>query len=227
MSAAPLQFAQDLTAQVNEAWESGELRERVTDTTRTLLDFWFDERFRELRPLNFHIGQEQAIKNVIYCHEVLKATSVLDVYQTVAPNLALEDGALEQLSGEKFQHPKYAIKMATGTGKTWVLDALLIWQYLNAQAGEAGYTKNFLIIAPGLIVYERLLDAFLGKVREEDGSRNFETSDIYSARELFLPDTYREETARGRCICPTSRSCGSRPPHAPFRGTHRGAARTQ
>lgn len=26
------------------------------------------------------------------------------------------------------------MKMATGTGKTWVMNALFIWQYLNARA---------------------------------------------------------------------------------------------
>lgn len=59
----------------------------------------------------------------------------------------------------------YAVKMATGTGKTWVMHALLIWQYLNASdnLNKNNYSKNFLLVAPGLIVYNILLDAFLGK----------------------------------------------------------------
>lgn len=60
------------------------------------------------------------------------------------------------------------MKMATGTGKTWVLDALLIWQYMNTQRASImpcgkRFSKNFLIVAPGIIVYERLLDSVLGK----------------------------------------------------------------
>ncbi|MDD5286786.1 MAG: hypothetical protein PHD54_13100, partial [Desulfuromonadaceae bacterium] len=42
---------------------------------------------------------------------------------------------------------------------------LVIWQYLNAkyELEKSGkFTKNFLLVAPGLIVYERLLDAYLG-----------------------------------------------------------------
>ena len=35
------------------------------------------------------------------------------------------------MSADKHGHPKYCLKMATGTGKTWVLQALLIWQLLN------------------------------------------------------------------------------------------------
>jgi type III restriction enzyme len=85
--------------------------------------------------------------------------------------------------------------MATGTGKTWVMQALLIWQYLNAKYEEkksGRYTKNFLLIAPGIIVYERLLDAYLGKENIEN-EREFEASDIYRFRETFIPPSYRED----------------------------------
>jgi hypothetical protein len=54
------------------------------------------------------------------------------------------------------------------------------------------YSKNYLIVAPGLIVYERLLDSYLGKERE-DGTRDFFSSDFFKSRELFIPDAYREE----------------------------------
>ncbi len=40
---------------------------------------------------------------------------------------------ISELEKEKYQHRMYGVKMATGTGKTWVLNALLIWQYLNAK----------------------------------------------------------------------------------------------
>lgn len=87
------------------------------------------------------------------------------------------------------------MKMATGTGKTWVMNALLIWQYLNARHEEkpgGRYSTNFLLVAPGLIVYERLLDAYLGK-QKEDGSRDFEASDFKQYEKLFVPPAYRDE----------------------------------
>ena len=42
----------------------------------------------------------------------------------------------------------YAAKMATGTGKTWVLNALLVWQYLNKLAAPTDdrFTSNFLLL---------------------------------------------------------------------------------
>ena len=93
-------------------------------------------------------------------------------------------------------YPKYCLKMATGTGKTWVLQALLYWQLLNAARApeDRRFTRNFLLVAPGLIVYQRLLDAFLGRVRK--GAPDWETSDLARNQGLFVPDSCREEVFR-------------------------------
>ena len=191
----PLRFAMTVTERANAAWEDGSYMESVTPTTRALLTYWFDEAYVDMRDLNFHIGQRQAILNTIYIHEVLKKEKVVDVYNEIAPQLLIEKGSrLQELSDDIYSFPKYCVKMATGTGKTWVLEALMIWQYLNAKHNEEGnYTKNFLVVAPGLIVYERLLDAFLGKMNDDGQTRDFETCDIKKQEDLFLPEEYRNE----------------------------------
>ena len=100
------------------------------------------------------------------------------------------------LGQKKYQMPKYAVKMATGTGKTWVMHALLLWQMLNARHEEVRsgrFTKNFLIVAPGLIVYDRLLDAFCGRMQREKEERDIETNDFYLNQEVFIPVHYRQE----------------------------------
>gem|GEM_PF-2548640 len=170
----PLRFACELTAVVNRAWTDGSFIEQTTTVTQDLLRYWFTDPFCDARPVNFHAGQRQAILNTIYVHEVLKAKSVFDMYTSISDEVTMAMNPA-YLKGDKFGYPKYCIKMATGTGKTWVLHALLIWQYLNAKYEEAPkeapsglYSKRFLIVAPGLIVYERLLDAYLGK-EEQDG----------------------------------------------------------
>lgn len=191
----PLEFAKTVTKRANAAWEDGSFLNEVTPTTRALLMYWFDDAYIDMRDINFHIGQRQAILNIIYVHEILKKRKVLDVYTEIAPNLLLERGfGMEQLNDDIYSFPKYCVKMATGTGKTWVLEALMIWQYLNAKHNEEGqYTKNFLLVAPGIIVYERLLDAFLGKMNDDGLTRNFETCDIKQQENLFLPEEYRNE----------------------------------
>lgn len=164
--------------------------EQVTPVTAELLKWWFQEDYRNTRQANFHSGQRDAILAIIYAHEVLGTTSLQDLYEKVAPDALLGNGMLGEVTAEQHRHPKYAAKMATGTGKTWVLNALLIWQHLNNRAGpgDERFSSNFLIVAPGLIVYDRLLDSFQGKM--VNGSREFATSDIYAQRELFVPPTY-------------------------------------
>jgi len=190
-----LELAKRLSETVNDAWESGELLEQVTPTTQELLKFWFSEEYCSLRNRNFHAGQRQAILNIVYLHEVLKAKNVLEYYEQLMPDLmALSD--LATLNQQKYQMPKYAVKMATGTGKTWVMHALLIWQMLNARHEDVKsgrFTKNFLLVAPGLIVYDRLLDAFCGRLKEGKEERDIETNDFYMNQEVFIPVHYRQE----------------------------------
>ena len=67
---------------------------------------------------------------------------------------------------------------------------------LNAlhEAEPSGrYTRNFLIVAPGLIAYERLKDAFCGSMRPGDGTRDFTTNDYCRNQDLFIPEMYRNE----------------------------------
>lgn len=190
----PLKFATTLTNTVNTAWESGEFLSLTTPVTQELLRFWFSDAFKDTRYINFHSGQRQAILNTIYVHEIWEVEGVFDMYAAVSPEL-LAEMDLTYLKRDKFSHPKYCMKMATGTGKTWVMSALLIWQYLNAKYEEKSsgrYSRRFLIVAPGLIVYERLLDAYLGK-QGEDGTRNFDSSDFKHFEGLFIPPAYREE----------------------------------
>lgn len=186
----PLKMADFLTKEVNNKFEDGSIYGEVSPITQDLLRYWFSDSFCDIRNINFHEGQKQAILNIIYLHEVLKVKSVKDLYLSTNPNF-LEDMDISELEKDKYQHQMYAIKMATGTGKTWIMNALLIWQYLNAKEGYEGFSKNFLIVTPGLIVYDRLLDAFLGK-ELENGSRNFDTSDFKKFEELFIPEFYRD-----------------------------------
>jgi type III restriction enzyme len=202
-----------LTAKTNQlclGLESGaaDILELVTPTTAELLLWWFGEDMVLARGgnnggLNFHVGQKQAILNAIVAHEVLgkdhENWTLLDLYKACAPDALLTGTRLNEVAQAKHAHPKYCFKMATGTGKTWVLQALLIWQLLNKTAAlaeaidDARFTRQFMVVAPGLIVYERLLDAFCGKLIEGgNGSRDFAKSDIAQFADLFMPDVHRD-----------------------------------
>ncbi len=211
-----LALAAGLTAKTNQlclGLESGaaDILELVTPTTADLLAWWFGEDMVMARGgsakggggLNFHAGQKQAILNAIVAHEVLGAGldrwTLLDLYRAAAPDALLTGTRLNEVSADKHGHPKYCLKMATGTGKTWVLQALMIWQLLNKSAALADgiddprFTRQFMVVAPGLIVYERLLDAFCGKlVAGGNGSRDFASADMAKFADLFIPEAHRE-----------------------------------
>jgi len=205
-----LSLARGLTAKVEEACiglEAGEapILDQVSGMTAELLKWWFQAEFQDARSFNFHAGQRQALLNVIYAHEVLGISTLQDLYQVAAPEVMLANTRdSEIIRAPKNMYPKYCLKMATGTGKTWVLQALIVWQILNANRAPDNprYTKNFLVVAPGLIVYDRLLDAFMGK--ERDGKRDFSLSDLSIFQELFIPDAYRDEVFRFvlGAVCP-------------------------
>ena len=205
-----LTLARKLTARVAEACNGLEagaaaILDQVSPTTAELLKWWFQEDFRDTRDFNFHEGQRAGILNVIYAHEVLGITTLKGLYQEIAPEVIIASAQAAQIiSSGKNDYPKYCLKMATGTGKTWVLQALMVWQILNANRTPESprYTRNFLIVAPGLIVYDRLRDAFEGK--ERDGKRDFATSDLASYQELFVPPAYRDEIFRfvQGTVCP-------------------------
>ena len=180
---------------------AADLLELVTPTTVELLHWWFGQDMVDARgALNFHAGQKQAILNAIVAHEVLGAVSLQDLYEKAAPDALLAGTRLAEVSAGKHAHPKYCFKMATGTGKTWVLQALLIWQLLNKNAAlaegvdDARFTRQFMVVAPGLIVYERLLDAFCGKLiaGSASGARDFGQSDVNRFADLFIPEAHRE-----------------------------------
>ena len=56
---------------------------------------------------------------------------------------------------------RLAIKMATGSGKTMAMSLCIVWSYFHAlYEADSPMTTSFLVIAPNLIVFERLKSDF-------------------------------------------------------------------
>lgn len=168
----------------------------VTQTTYHLIHYWFD-RDQEASE-RFHECQKKAILTIIYCHEILQIKNLRELFEKIAPETLFNSKAvLDEVQGTPFC--KYCLKMATGTGKTWVLLALIVWQYFNRlnkekpykSVGETKdwYSDRFLIVAPGHEVLSRLLDAFKGRRDPNTGLRTLERSDLN--QEIFLPQEWR------------------------------------
>lgn len=133
-------------------WREGNYK-GITQTTRELLNFWFrtDHKLPNGRPFYYHPAQREAIETLIYVYEVEKVHSrkeLLERYAYDSKNLRLPP--YDDFS-------RYCIKMATGSGKTKVMALAIAWQYFNAvRENSEEYAKTFLIIAPNIIVFERL-----------------------------------------------------------------------
>lgn len=129
----------------------------VTQTTHYLLDFWFhtDHRLPSGRPFYYFDAQKFAVETLIYLYEVAGVRRHKDLVETYAG--ANQD--LRLLQYDDFA--RYCIKMATGSGKTKVMALAVAWQYFNAVAeGRDDYARTFLILAPNVIVFERLRTDF-------------------------------------------------------------------
>jgi type III restriction enzyme len=131
----------------------------VSDTTRLLLNYWFktDHRLPNGRPFRYHDSQREAMETLIYVYEVARLQRHKDLLEKYAPNIA----GMRLLRYDDFT--RYCIKMATASGKTKVMSLAIAWQYFNAVTeGKNDYAKVFLIIAPNVIVFDRLRVDFSG-----------------------------------------------------------------
>lgn len=144
-----------------KAWKAGGYK-GITDTTRTLLNYWFetDHKLPSKLPFNYHPSQREAIETLIFVWEFEKVRSRKALLERYAQNL--RDVRLPP--NDDFA--RYCIKMATGSGKTKVMALAVVWQFLNAarEPDEIAqdYAKTFLILAPNVIVFERLKTDFAG-----------------------------------------------------------------
>lgn len=144
-----------------KAWRAGGYK-GTTETTKTLLSFWFknDHRLSSGRPFIYHSSQREAIETLVFVWEYEKARTRKSLLERYAESL--KDVRLPPYD----EFARYCIKMATGSGKTKVISLVMAWQFLNAvrEAPEIAkdYAKTFLLIAPNVIVFERLKTDFAG-----------------------------------------------------------------
>jgi type III restriction enzyme len=138
-----------------KAWRDGGYK-GVTGTTRILLNHWFcnDHRLPNGSKFQYHYFQREAIETLIYLYEVANIRRHKNLVETFATRRDLR-----LLQYDDFA--RYCVKMATGSGKTKVMSLTIAWQFFNAVAeARDDFAKTFLLIAPNVIVFERLRTDF-------------------------------------------------------------------
>jgi type III restriction enzyme len=156
----------------------------ASDVTRRLFAYWFDEDHEVggfPAPFRYHFCQREAIETLAWLVEVARtrdAQALLKQFATIfkkdllSKNIEFHttiDGRrrvqryvpeLDRV-GEQDLPPqnlrRYAFKMATGSGKTWVMAMTIVWSHFHRKMIPASeLSTNFLLVAPNVIVYQRL-----------------------------------------------------------------------
>jgi type III restriction enzyme len=137
-----------------DAWRAQSYR-GASATSRRLLAFWFadEHRFDDGRPFRFYFCQREAVETFIYLTEIEPVRGLKDLLEYAEHGMTIQPGEPKR--------QRLAIKMATGSGKTMAMSLCVVWSYFHALYEDASpMTTSFLVIAPNLIVFERLKSDF-------------------------------------------------------------------
>ncbi len=135
--------------------------------SRRLLEWWF-ERGEERRAVakRFFFCQQEAVETVIYLFEVQNRRRMPETGDLL----------------------RYALKLATGTGKTVVMALVVAWATLHKRkVSGSALSANFLVLVPNLTVRDRVSGHPRGDGLDPAGEHN-----LYDAFEIVPPE-YREE----------------------------------
>ncbi|MGI8728998.1 MAG: DEAD/DEAH box helicase family protein, partial [Solirubrobacteraceae bacterium] len=124
-------------------------------TSRRLLGFWFadEHRFDDGRPFRFYFCQREAVETFIFLTEIEPVRGLKDLLEFSEHGMTIQPGEPKR--------QRLAMKMATGSGKTMAMSLCITWSYFHAlYEDDSPMTTSFLVIAPNLIVFERLKTDF-------------------------------------------------------------------
>ena len=155
-------------------WRKAEYPD-TTGATRDLLRYWFLNPERHAtRSLFF--AQREAIETAIWLNEVAsKSNAGNNILNKLKEELGKADDAL----------PRICLKMATGTGKTVVMAALMLYHYFNRQEyrQDTRFCDYFLLVAPGITIKDRLGVLYVDNTTHDKNK----AKDYYRERDLVPP----------------------------------------
>ncbi|MDG6912601.1 MAG: DEAD/DEAH box helicase family protein [Nitrososphaerota archaeon] len=134
----------------------------VSEVTKELLYWWFcRQEERKSQGKRFFFCQREAIETLIYLFEAKSGYKMP------------ETGSLL----------RYALKLATGTGKTVVMALVVVWSSLHrARVSGSPLSENFLVMVPNLTVRDRVRGTPRGDGLDPSGEFN-----LYDEYEMVPP----------------------------------------
>lgn len=143
------------------SWRADNYR-GASNTSLALLSWWFKKEHLvpktdgTMTEFRYYFAQRESIETIIYLYEVVKVKDKYDLIRYDSSG-AVSTGMFEE------EWLRLVIKMATGSGKTKVMSLLITWCYFHKlYEPDSKLSTNFLVIAPNIIVLDRLRTDFDG-----------------------------------------------------------------
>lgn len=134
----------------------------ATETSRSLLHWWFGEKHLlpkadgSLHEFQYFFAQREALETIVYLFDVIGMKDKHDLMRFDSSG---------EVKGSLFDETwrRVVVKMATGAGKTKVLSLALAWSFFHKlYEPDSTLARNFLVIAPNIIVLDRIRKDFDG-----------------------------------------------------------------
>lgn len=134
----------------------------ATDTSRSLLNWWFKtphlmpQADGTMAEFQYYFAQREALETIIYLYDVVGMQDKYDLMRFDSSG-TVSSGMFDET------WRRFVVKMATGSGKTKVLSLALAWSFFHKlYEPGSGLARNFLVIAPNIIVLDRIYKDFQG-----------------------------------------------------------------
>ncbi len=134
----------------------------ASDTSRALLNWWFNTQHLipasdgTMTEFRYYFAQREALETIIYLYDLVGVKDKYDLLRYDSSG-AVSAGMFDE------DWRRFVVKMATGSGKTKVMSLALAWCYFHKlYEPDSELARNFLIIAPNIIVLDRLRADFDG-----------------------------------------------------------------
>jgi type III restriction enzyme len=135
---------------------------KATETSRSLLNWWFKtphllpQANGTMANFQYYFAQREALETIIFLYDVVGVKDKYDLMRFDSSG-AVSSGMFDET------WRRLVVKMATGAGKTKVMSLVLAWSYFHKlYEPDSELSRNFLVIAPNIIVLDRIYKDFDG-----------------------------------------------------------------
>ena len=136
--------------------------EDAASTSKSLLNWWFNtphlmpQADGTMSEFQYYFAQREALETIVYLYDVVRVKDKYDLMRFDSSG-AVSAGMFDET------WRRFVVKMATGAGKTKVLSLVLAWSFFHKlYEPESTLARNFLVIAPNIIVLDRIYKDFQG-----------------------------------------------------------------